>query len=248
MNWRPLLSYRKEILATIAFALLCLPLARPASGAGGDDSSPVWGPENLMKTMKTPFTTKTSAAETESQSSSNPSNLSPIGISARTSPAKRSLLSERFHGPVLYLPASMVLGHSVEFIVKGTPGSYAAIAMADKNEGAKPVYGHKLRLGPDRKLVAINKIPDTGIASMFVETPIQGDLVGSPLFFEAAVWSKPDFSDLQIASTISTQEDARKDNGVILSEQEEKKDRVIKLGIPEPMSLKTVGSMSSGRP
>src|SRR5208282_5758899 len=107
--------------------------------------------------------------------------------------SKRNLLSERFHGPKLFLPPRMVLGECAEFIVQGPPGSYVALAMADKNSGAKPVYGHELKLGADRKLVAVNQIPEQGVVSMFIEAPIQGDLVDSSLYFEAAVWSKADF-------------------------------------------------------
>lgn len=221
MSWRLSLSYRKASISFLAIALFSLSLAQPQALADTDQSNQVLGPENLMKTMRTPFTTESS--DSEPKASSNSSALGPIGISASRNSVSRSLLRERLRGPVVYLPSSMTLGQSSEFIVKGTPGSYVAIAMAEKNEGAKPVYGHKLRLGPDRKLVAINKIPEQGFVSMFVETPIQGDLVGSPLFFEAAVWSKPDFSDLQIASALSTQEDARNDNGVIVSGQEEKR-------------------------
>jgi hypothetical protein len=86
----------------------------------------------------------------------------------------------------------MLLGQTSRFTVKAKPGMIVAIAMADRDKGAKPIAGHDLRLGSDRKVVAISKIPDTGVAEIFVETPIEGDLIGQYLFFEAAVWSKAD--------------------------------------------------------
>ncbi|MFX5656415.1 hypothetical protein ABTE24_19780, partial [Acinetobacter baumannii] len=86
----------------------------------------------------------------------------------------------------------MSLGKVAEFTVKGKPGQWVALAMADKDSGAKPVFGHKLRLGSDRKLVAVAKIPENSdVVKLLVETPIQGDLVGSNLYFEAALWSNP---------------------------------------------------------
>ncbi len=184
----------------------------------------------------------------DSQTTGGSGSFAPIGIS-NSLISKRNLLSERFHGPKLFLPPRLVLGECAEFIVQGPSGSYAAIAMADKDSGAKPIYGHELKLGPDRKLVAVNKIPDQGVVSVFIEAPIQGDLVGSSLYFQAVVWSKPDFSDMQLASTVSPQKETSGENGVIVCEQPNgKKAGLINIGTSESMSMKTVGAMSSGRP
>ncbi len=79
----------------------------------------------------------------------------------------------------------MILGRSEEFIVKGEAGAWAAIAMADKNTGAKDIAGHKIRLGADRKLVSLVRIGESGIGQMFIETPVQGDMIGQELLFRS---------------------------------------------------------------
>jgi len=256
MKWHRL-SYRDRIgimpaifttlVATFIFTLMVAVPGAQGSTEGGDQETDVFGPENLMKTLKTPFTMAMPGEAGEWSQPKGSISLSPIAISR--GPDTRSLLQERFHGPKLYLPARMVLGQPAEFIVKGSPGSYVAIAMADSNKGAKLICGHKLRLGADRKLVAVGKISDQGMISLFVETPIQGDLVGSPLYFEAVTWSQPDFIDLQLASTISVAEDGKDENGVIISGQpDEKKERSVTLDYSTPMSTKNIGTLSSGKP
>jgi hypothetical protein len=234
-------SYRKHSLSAIIVLLLSGLMFAPAIKA----DSGVYGPENWLKTLPTPFTT---GGKDDSQACNQSGAFAPIGISSSTI-SKRNLLSERFHGPKLFLPPRLVLGECAEFTVQGLPGLYVAIAMADKDSGTKPVCGHELKLGPDRKLVGVNKIPEQGVASISIEAPIQGDLVGSSLYFEAVVWSKPDFSDMQLASTVSPQKETSGENGVIVCEQQEiKKGSLINLGPAQPMSMKTVGGMSSGRP
>jgi len=234
-------SYRKDLIATIfAFitGLSCQAIAA---------ESKIYGPENMLTTTPTPFT-KSNAGNDGGSSSDESGDFAPIAISTGLV-SRQNLLSERFHGPKLFLPPRMVLGECSEFIVQGPPGSYVAIAMADKNSGAKPVCGHEIKLGPDRKLVGINKISEQGTASISVEAPIEGDLVGSSLYFEAVVWSKPDFSDMQLATTVSPQKATSGENGVTVCEQPDgKKEGLIKVGTSEPMSMKTVGGLSSGRP
>lgn len=239
-------SYRTTLTAYVLSSLLFLLLLIPTSWA--DSDSVTYGPENLLKTLRTPFTTGGNG-EDNSQLSKGDGAFAPIAISSGTVISKQHLLSERFHGPKLFLPPRLVLGECAEFIVQGPPGYYVALAMADKNSGAKPVCGHELKLGPDRKLVAVNKIPEQGIVSISIEAPIQGDLVDTPLYFEAVVWSKSDFSDMQLASAVSTQKETCGENGVIVCGQhEDKKARMLNLGAAEPMSMKTVGGMSSGKP
>jgi hypothetical protein len=123
----------------------------------------------------------------------------------------------------LYLPDKMCLGRTCEFTVKGKPHSWVAIAMADKNEGAKPINGHPIRLGSDRKVVAIGQIPDSGVRTLNIETPIQGDLIGSSLYFEAAIWSKDDMSDVEIAATIPSEGTAKESNGVLIAAEPDTK-------------------------
>ncbi len=242
-------TYKKGlVLIVFLFSVLfAASLQTMAQTVNNDKAEQAYGPENLLKTWSTPFATSNVSEDEDNSSSSSAIALTPIGISSGGRNGTRNLLEERFHGPKLFLPARMVLGQSSEFTIKGSPGSYVAVAMADSNKGAKTIYGHKLRLGADRKLVAVGKIPEQGILSVFIEAPIQGDLIGLPLYFEAVVWTKPDFSDLQLASTVSVAEDSNSENGVIVCGQEEKKERAVVFDVSKPMSMHSVG-LSSGRP
>src|SRR5580698_6370337 len=151
MSRLQLRSYRKHLIATIFALLLGLLSLAPVAMVKAEGEK--FGPENLMVTLPTPFTTGSGGQD--SSDSSDQNAFAPIAFSVGTV-SKQNLLSERFHGPKLFLPPRMVLGECSEFIVQGPPGAYVAIAMADKNSGAKPIYGHELKLGPDRKLVGIN--------------------------------------------------------------------------------------------
>lgn len=192
----------------MAAALLQLP-------SFGEDE--IYGPPNLLKTMKTPFGSGPAASEEQSVS-----DMAPIGISSR-SPLRRSLAQRLVPSSRLYLPGRLILGKSEEFTIKGKPGSWVVIAMADKNSGAKPIYGHNIRLGPDRKVVALGQIPDNGVLGLYVETPIQGDMIGQSFYFEAAIWSKPDFSDLEIASPVASDAHSKDENGVLIAAESEHK-------------------------
>jgi hypothetical protein len=186
-----------------------------------------FGPTNLLQTLKTPF--GSASSQEKERSEAGELSLEPIAID-QSSLASRLGIKGRLNAPSLFLPDRLVLGKSSDFSVKGPPGAYVAIAMADKNSGAKPIYGQKLRLGPDRKVVAVGQIPPTGVLILSIETPIQGDMVDSSFFFEAAVWAKPDFSDLQMAHTVAVQKNGADENGAIVSEEvEHKKDHLFML-------------------
>ena len=207
--------------------------------AAGDD----YGPPNLLKTIKTPFGTQGAAS---ADKNTDTSEMAPIALSE--TPKSHKSLSDRLVGASrLYLPEKMVLGNTEEFTIKGKPGSWVALAMADKNSGAKPLLGHNIRLGPDRKVVAIGQLPEGGVLILNIETPIQGDLVGSSLYFEAALWSKPDMSDVELAQTIRSQGTAKDDNGVLIAEVVEKK-KGIKIEPQSSMPQTTRAGTDSGRP
>ena len=248
------LSYQNRLLLSVVLSvqmLMLLPVFRVWAADESllvNESQTIYGPQNLLKTMRTPFTTSVS---NESQSYYSPDDtigLTPIAISNKPLSLNRNSLEQRFHGPKLFLPSRMVLGECSEFVLKGSPGFYAAIAMSESNKGAKPMSGHKLRLGADRKLVSLGTIPETGMLSLFVETPIQGDLVDTSLYFEGVIWSKPDFSDLQITSTVLTSQSGSDENGVVVVGQQEKKQRAVVFDVSKPMSTRTVGGLSSGHP
>lgn len=171
-----------------------------------------YGPPNLLKTMKTPF----GIAGKQEPDAQDTSELAPIGISGGSH--RRLSLTQRLVPTRLYLPGRMILGRSCEFTVKAKPQSWVALAMADKSSGSKPIMGHTVKLGSDRKLVALGQIPETGVINLNVETPIQGDLIGQNLYFEAAIWSKPDFSDLEFATAMRYEGQGKDDdNGVLIA-------------------------------
>lgn len=173
------------------------------------------GPPNLLKTMATPF----------GAPSATPGDLPAASTGEMTLPPRRSLLS-RLTPTRIYLPARMVIGQPSEFIVQGQPGRWVAIAMADRDNGAKPVYGQAIRLGPDRKLMSLGKIPDGGVLSLSVEMPVHGDLIGQSVYFEGVVWTQPDFSDLEVAQTQQAGEAAPthtpSPNGVLVAAEQGK--------------------------
>lgn len=240
-----------RIVHLCAAALLLLPLSgitliftggSPPARAEED----IYGPSNLLKTMKTPFNVPTT-------SDSGTSNSGTITLSRSHSPLQRGLASRLIQSR-LYLPGRMVLGKPAEFVVKGKPGQFVALAMADKNSGAKPVCGRELRLGSDRKLVAVGQIAETGVASLIVETPIQGDLIGERWFFEAALWTRPDFSDMELAQPVPADAtaavEAAKANGVLVGPDIEAK-RGVRI-VPDatlPMQRASRSTaLDSGRP
>lgn len=207
--------------------------------AGADE---VYGPVNLLKTMRTPFGGGSDSGD------STQSVLEPLKVQ----PQGGNTLAGRLLAPRLYLPGRMTLGSTAEFIIKGRPGYWAALAMADKNSGAKPVYGHVLHLGPDRKLVSLGQIPDSGVLSLVIDTPIEGDLIGEMWYFEAAIWSTPDFSDLELATPVVSESTAIRQysNGVVVSAEPDHK-RGIRIVPDSAVQLRQVRgatSLDSGRP
>lgn len=196
----------------------------------------------FLKTTSTPFNTKVQDAE----SSSSP-------VNASNTSSLRSRLSQRLVSSArVYMPGKIVIGKTGEFVVKAKPGSQVAIAMADKDSGAKPLFGRNLRLGPDRKLVAAGTIPENGVLTLIVDMPIQGDLIGLPVFFETAVWQKPDFSDMELATPVKSetaQELADKPNAVIVAEEKSQK-RGLRFVPDSAVPLHQRGNLGldSGRP
>lgn len=212
-------NHRRACISLLILPVLLI-LFSKASGAAEEAE---YGPENLFKTLPNPFNTHRAQSEEATQESGDA--LAPLAINEAPRSLQSRFLKARSNGPKLFLPERITIGKSAEFIIKADPGKYVAIAMADKPAGAKPIFGHPLRLGSDRKVMAIGKVPDNGILSLYVEAPIQGDLVGDCLYFEAAVWSKPNFSDLQIAKVISPQQTEKEENAVVIAGQTEVKKR-----------------------
>ncbi|MBX9723603.1 MAG: hypothetical protein K2X81_19520, partial [Candidatus Obscuribacterales bacterium] len=197
-----------------------------------------------LKSAVTPFNT----AVDESSLNGNNGNT----LSIRNGGSLRSSLTSRLVTNRVYLPGKLVIGKPADFVVKARPGSHVAIAMADKDSGAKSIFGHSLRLGADRKLVAAGTIPESGVLTLTMDMPIQGDLIGIPVFFETAIWQKPDFSDIELAAPVkseSVDEIADKVNAVIVSGEKEQK-RGLRI-VPEsgvPLHQRGNTSLESGRP
>jgi len=203
----------------------------------------VYGPENLFKTMKTPF--GSGGSQDAKGSTEGDDALGLIQLNAPESRPARPSLNERLTGgPRMFLPDRMTIGHTSEFLIKAPPGSKVAIAMADKDKGAKPICGKTLRLGADRKLVGVGVVPETGLLTIAVEAPIQGDLIGEQLFFEGAVWSKPDFSDLRMATCIASQKTGTQENGVIVAPDVEHKAE----GVFQFQSAKPILNLQDNKP
>ncbi|MCA9804080.1 MAG: hypothetical protein KC777_19060 [Cyanobacteria bacterium HKST-UBA02] len=227
--------------------LLCMSMA-PA--AFGEDE--ICGPPNLLKTMKTPFSGQ--APEPQSDAGNglasitlNPT-LSPISIG--TGKGRKLSLTSKLVPPRLYLPERMLLGQPAKFTIKGPPGDKVAMAMADSDSGARDIGGHKIRLGADRKLVAVGEIPQSGVFEFYIGTPIEGDLIGQYLYFEAAVWKKDDVDEAQFAQTVAVTGPEGPANGVMVAPHTVAK-RGVKF-VPDsavPLTQRqNTQSLSSGQP
>ncbi|MBU6452340.1 MAG: hypothetical protein KGS72_11210 [Cyanobacteria bacterium REEB67] len=192
--------------------------------------------KDLLKTVKTPF--GSNEAKEEKTDSSELQTISLTGgdsngkdgrngaVASGQSPihAARQSLRDRLFASKVYMPGRMVIGRPAEFTVRGRPGYWAALAMADKDKGAKPIYGHALRLGPDRKVMALGKIPASGVLALKIFTPVEGDLVGGNLYFEAAVWPENKPAELELAQPLSSETQAASTaNSVAISGQGERK-------------------------
>ena len=250
-------SINSLLKGSIALALALV--LQPAFGAEEECD---YGPPNLIKTIKTPFSA-TNPTETQTDASV-PDELGSISLSSprlavkeqptsvATAPSAIQKLSMkgRLAGSRMYLPERMIIGQTSKFTVKAKPGMIVAIAMADRDKGAKPIAGHDLRLGPDRKVVAIAKLPETGVAEIYVEAPIEGDLIGQYLFFEAAVWSKEDLSDLEWAQTVTSAAGGSPTNAVMMAQASETKRgvRIVPDGAMPMIMRQGSSSLSSGQP
>lgn len=194
--------------------LLCISMAPAASG-----EDEICGPPNLLKTMKTPFSGQAPEPELDAgnglASITLRPTLSPISIGAGK--GRKLSLTSKLVPPRLYLPERMVLGQPAKFTIKGPPGDKVAMAMADSDSGARDIGGHKVRLGADRKLVAVGEIPQSGVFEFYIGTPIEGDLIGQYLYFEAAVWKKNDVDEAQFAQTVAVTGPEGPANGVMVS-------------------------------
>lgn len=100
----------------------------------------VFGPPNLLKAGTTPFN-----SSADSQVKKDTGTLT---LDSAQGAGRSSLLSRRLVPCRVYLPGRVIIGKPAEFVVKGRPGQQAAVAMADKNTGAKTLYGKEIRLAP----------------------------------------------------------------------------------------------------
>jgi hypothetical protein len=198
----------------------------------------------LLKTTLTPFNSPAVESQ-QDEGGLAPLSLHPGGNSLRNSLSSRLVFNR------VYLPGTLVIGRPAEFVVKGRAGSHVAIAMADKDSGAKPLGSINLRLGPDRKLAAAGTIPASGVLTLIVDMPVQGDLIGLPVFFETVIWQKPDFSDVELAAPVKSEsagEIAAKPNAIIVAGEKNQK-RGLRF-VPDsgvPQNQQNVG-LEAGRP
>ena len=159
---------------------------------------------DLLKSVKTPFGSNSGKVEVAPESALSP--LSIGGASGRSDvQTMHQSLGQRLLQCKVYMPGRMMIGRPAEFTIKARSGYWAALAMADKDKGAKPIYGHNIRLGPDRKVVALGKIPASGVLTLKIFAPVAGDLVGGNLFFEAAIWPENHPESLELALPVSSE-------------------------------------------
>ncbi len=247
------MSLNGAYVLTIKYLILALLILQPAFSA--EEPNEEYGPPNLLKTMKTPFGSQERSADQASATSETEELGS---ISLNNQPARQSApsvieklsLKERLISSRLFLPERMILGQTAKFTVKAKPGMNVAIAMADRDSGAKPIQGHRLRLGPDRRVVAVARVPASGVAEVFIETPIEGDLIGQYLYFEAALWSKEDMSDLEFADAVAASVSAAPHNAVMIGQLTEKKRGVsiVPDGAQPLIMRQGAPSLGSGQP
>jgi len=121
--------------------------------------------------------------------------------------------------------------------------------MADRDTGAKPIAGHAVRLGPDRKVVALGKIPPSGVLTLKIWSPVEGDLIGQSLYFEAVTWPENDLNTVEFAQTITsegqTNGSSTATNAVLVAAQPERK-RGVRI-VPEA-AMPSYQRGSSGSP
>ncbi len=142
----------------------------------------------LIKTLENPF----GRPDSQQNETVTTDPLASLSLTPSAAPPRRTSLSDRLLQPTLYLPGHMTIGQTSKFIVKGKPGSYVALAMADKDTGAKPIMGRKIRLGSDRKVVAAGQLPSSGVLTLTIDTPVEGDLIGLCLYSKRPFWQAPD--------------------------------------------------------
>ncbi|HEY9681800.1 MAG TPA: hypothetical protein V6C86_09480 [Oculatellaceae cyanobacterium] len=223
-----LMSQSPKFLHSLKISTLTFLLPVMLASGSMAQADEVFGPAK-PKVVPTPF----SVGEAKEEKLPSDS-LASVGLTTNsdTPLIGRRSIGDRLGSSRLYLPDKMVLGRVSEFTVKGLPGKWVALAMAEKNTGAKPIFGHELRLGSDRKVVATSKIPESGVATLLVECPIEGDLVGSNLYFEAVVWPEGRPQEMEMATCVPA-----KTNSVLIEGQlDTKKGLMIKPTTTSPFS------------
>ena len=194
-----------------------------------------YGPVNLSKTLKTPFNSHIQF--------NNATNTIDQSITLNSVITHRNLVSNTR----LYLPGTIFIGRVADFIIKARPGAYVALAMADRDSGASTILGNKIRLGVDRKVVGVGVVPSSGVYNLAVEIPIEGDLIGQYLYFVAVSWTKPDFSDLEIAEPITAEKVPLPHfNGVIVQNLVEEAKKGIKF-VPDKQAGIMFPGVSTGK-
>lgn len=233
----------------LSVALCLIILSLTGFAAQAQEKREEFGPPNLLK-MKTPFGIGGSGSAEEDDSANAKSDplFTPISLGKSSPSLKLIEFKKKSSSTMMCLPERMTIGHTAKFTVKGKPGSNVAIAMADRDSGAKPLLGNPIRLGPDRKVVSVGSIGENGLAELYIATPIEGDMIGQYLFFEAAVWSKADMSDTQIAQTMAFDKERGNGNGVMVADEAKEKKHGIKFGATSgvPMYQDTSGANTQG--
>jgi len=131
-------------------------------------------------------------------------------------PTKRPSLLIKRDFPMIYKPSKLIIGQENKISIKAEPGSYVSLAYSENNSGAPLFYGHKLRLGTERKTREA-VIPENGLLELGLNLPNDKSLEGKTIYLEAVIWKDQDFSDLELAKVIGPNGRETSNNGVIVS-------------------------------
>jgi len=116
--------------------------------------------------------------------------------------SKRPVLLLNREYAQVYKPTKLIIGKENIFIIKGKAGSFVSLAYSYSNKGSQEFYGQELRLGSDFKTIE-GVIPSNGLLELRMNLPKDNTLALKTMFFEVAVWTKKDFSDVELAIIIA---------------------------------------------
>jgi len=118
--------------------------------------------------------------------------------------------------PSVYKPSKLIIGTSTKFIIKAEPNTHVSLVTSDENQGAAFINGNRLRLGeinnPHESITNNN-----GVAEISITLPLEKELIGRIMYFEALIWKNPDHSDIEVAKVMGIDGREAANNAVIIT-------------------------------